>query len=81
MAESMIEVWTPEKGMRTLTEKELIEEFGEEELPSHKWESAPEPPFPWGDIPARPFLGLSAEDEDEVAALLTDYLKGALGTP
>ena len=46
MAESMIEVWTPEKGMRTLTEKELIEEFGEEELPSHKWESAPElPPF------------------------------------
>ena len=37
-------------------------------------------PIPWGDIPARPFLGLSVEDEDEVAALVTDYLRRAIGS-
>ncbi len=38
-------------------------------------------PIPWGDIPARPFLGLSDEDEDEVAALIADYLRAAIGGP
>ena len=38
-------------------------------------------PIPWGDIPARPFLGLSNEDEDEIAALVADYLRLALGAP
>lgn len=32
-------------------------------------------PIPWGDIPARPFLGLSGEDEGEIRALLNDYLR------
>ena len=31
-------------------------------------------PIPFGDIPARPFLGLSDDDEAEITALVTDYL-------
>ncbi|THF60912.1 phage virion morphogenesis protein [Pseudothauera rhizosphaerae] len=31
-------------------------------------------PIPWGDIPARPFLGLSAEDEAAVLGVLQGYL-------
>ncbi|AXR09994.1 phage virion morphogenesis protein [Pseudomonas aeruginosa] len=31
-------------------------------------------PIPWGDIPARPYLGLSAEDEVEIPMILHDYL-------
>lgn len=33
--------------------------------------------IPWGDIPARPFLGLSAEDEVDILELLSDYLMQA----
>ncbi len=33
-------------------------------------------PIPWGDIPARPFLGLSAEDRTEVLDLLRELLTG-----
>ncbi len=35
-------------------------------------------PIPWGNIPARPFLGVSAEDEVGIAATVEDYLTGAL---
>ena len=38
-------------------------------------------PIPWGDIPARPFLGLSREDEDIVLRIITDYLADSLGWP
>ena len=31
-------------------------------------------PIPWGDIPARPFLGISAEDEANIADTVTEYL-------
>ncbi len=31
-------------------------------------------PVPWGDIPARPFLGLSAEDTAEIGARAAAYL-------
>lgn len=31
-------------------------------------------PIPWGDIPARPFLGLSDEDESEIRVLVNKYL-------
>jgi len=31
-------------------------------------------PIPWGDIPARPFLGLSDEDENEILDLVSAYL-------
>lgn len=31
-------------------------------------------PIPWGDIPARPFLGLSAEGEDEVVDILRRHI-------
>lgn len=31
-------------------------------------------PHLWGDIPARPFLGLSADDEDEIIGILQDFL-------
>jgi phage virion morphogenesis protein len=37
-------------------------------------------PIPWGNIPARPFLGVSAEDEVDIAATVEDYLTGALRT-
>lgn len=30
--------------------------------------------IPWGDIPARPFLGLSDEDETEILDLVSTYL-------
>jgi phage virion morphogenesis protein len=33
----------------------------------------------WGDIPARPFLGLSDDDEEEVLALAMDHLRRAAG--
>lgn len=31
-------------------------------------------PLPWGNIPARPFLGLSSKDEDVVLDIVRDYL-------
>ncbi|MGQ0622583.1 MAG: phage virion morphogenesis protein [Panacagrimonas sp.] len=31
-------------------------------------------PIPWGDIPARPFLGISPEDEVTISEILNDYL-------
>jgi phage virion morphogenesis protein len=31
-------------------------------------------PHLWGDIPARPFLGLSADDADEIIDILQDFL-------
>lgn len=31
-------------------------------------------PLPWGDIPARPILGLSSDDEREVLDIVRDYL-------
>lgn len=31
-------------------------------------------PIPWGTIPARPFLGLSAEDEAEILLIASDWL-------
>lgn len=31
-------------------------------------------PIPWGDIPPRPFLGLSPKDRDNVLAILRKYL-------
>lgn len=33
--------------------------------------------IPWGTIPARPFLGISDEDETQLVAILSDYLQGA----
>lgn len=35
-------------------------------------------PIPWGDIPPRPFLGISDEDRDDILDILNDYLAGAL---
>ena len=35
-------------------------------------------PIPWGDIPARPYLGLSADDESEVLLIIHDYLSEPL---
>ncbi|MDD3355073.1 phage virion morphogenesis protein [Zoogloea sp.] len=35
-------------------------------------------PHLWGDIPARPFLGLSADDENKIVAEALDYLDGLL---
>ena len=36
-------------------------------------------PIPWGNIPARPFLGLSPEDETNILALVVDYLAPSNG--
>lgn len=33
-------------------------------------------PSLWGDIPARPFLGLSSDDETKILDILQDHLKG-----
>ena len=30
-------------------------------------------PVPWGDIPARPFLGLSSDDQSEIVQLITEH--------
>ena len=35
-------------------------------------------PIPWGDIPAREFLGLSEADRDEIEDILRDYLLSQL---
>lgn len=34
-------------------------------------------PIPWGDIPARPFLGVSDEDRTSIISALEDWLKQA----
>lgn len=34
-------------------------------------------PIPWGDIPARPFIGFSSEDELMIAQMLDDWLQTA----
>lgn len=36
-------------------------------------------PHLWGDIPARPFLGISEEDRVNIAGQIADYMSGALG--
>lgn len=33
-------------------------------------------PIPWGDIPARPFLGVSDDDEATIVRLIGDHLSG-----
>lgn len=33
--------------------------------------------IPWGDIPARPFLGVSTDDEDKLKSVLIEWLEGA----
>ena len=33
-------------------------------------------PIPWGDIPPRPFLGVSADDREAIIEILGDYLAG-----
>jgi len=35
-------------------------------------------PFLWGDIPARPFLGVSARDEKEILDIIHDHFQAAL---
>jgi len=35
-------------------------------------------PFLWGDIPARPFLGVSDDDADELLNIITHHLETAL---
>ncbi|MBN2628940.1 MAG: phage virion morphogenesis protein [Rhodobacteraceae bacterium] len=34
-------------------------------------------PIPWGNIPARPFIGVSADDEVNIIATLEDWLQSA----
>lgn len=35
--------------------------------------------IPWGDIPARPFIGLSDEDETGILDIVTEWLEGLAG--
>lgn len=35
-------------------------------------------PIPWGDIPARPFLGIGPEDETAILATIEEWLSGLL---
>lgn len=35
-------------------------------------------PIPWGDIPARPFLGLSEDDRGAIAGILAERIEGAV---
>jgi len=48
-----------------------VHQFGQKKGASG---SAKGRPIPWGDIPARPYLGLSAEDGTEVLLIIHDYL-------
>jgi len=48
-----------------------VHQFGQKKGASG---SAKGHPIPWGDIPARPYLGLSAEDETEVLFIIHEYL-------
>ncbi len=34
--------------------------------------------IPWGDIPARPFLGIGPEDETNILDIIAEYLEGAI---
>lgn len=36
-------------------------------------------PHLWGDIPARPFLGISNSDEQMIVSTVNDYLRGVVG--
>lgn len=36
-------------------------------------------PIPWGDVPARPFLGLTAEDREDILDSLREMLDGVAG--
>lgn len=36
-------------------------------------------PLPWGDIPARPFLGISADDERTILQIVDNHLGEAIG--
>jgi phage gpG-like protein len=38
-------------------------------------------PIPWGDIPAREFIGLSADDKAMMAREYADYIQGAFSAP
>lgn len=38
-------------------------------------------PHLWGDIPARPFLGVSAEDEPKALVILSAYIEDLVGQP
>lgn len=38
-------------------------------------------PLPWGDIPARPFLGLSSEDRDVVLDEIAEWLERSVTGP
>ncbi len=38
-------------------------------------------PIPWGDIPARPFLGLSSEDRDVVLEEIAEWLERSVTGP
>lgn len=35
-------------------------------------------PIPWGNIPARPFLGISNDDEKMIIETISDYLRGVI---
>lgn len=35
-------------------------------------------PIPWGDIPARPFLGISDDDEKMIIETVSDYLRSVV---
>lgn len=35
-------------------------------------------PIPWGDVPARPFLGVSRDDEREMSDIIADHVRQAL---
>jgi phage virion morphogenesis protein len=36
-------------------------------------------PHLWGDIPARPFLGVSEDDRGEILDIISDHLRAAMG--
>lgn len=49
-----------------------VHQFGQKKGASGKTSKGR--PIPWGDIPAREYLGLSADDEAEVLLIIRDYL-------
>lgn len=48
---------------------------GTHQLGARQGDYRASPPIPWGNVPARPFMGYSASDEDAVLEILQGYLQ------
>lgn len=62
----------------TVKEYGAVHQFGEKKWATGKTTSRGVP-IPWGDIPARPFIGLSDDDKDYIVETIEEHIKAAWG--